>query len=185
MPLSKLPHGSIHPLIRENLLLGEDEDTAIMIDRLRSARRRRYLTKGEFQDACFWKSPRSANHVHRNSHHRIRRATGTALTARSERKRIEALLELRGVSVPTASAILTLTDPKRYGVIDIRVWQLLHTLGLVAGNPKGTKLTIPQWETFLSLIRGLAAAHGTSARNIERALFRAHRKYQDGLLYGP
>jgi hypothetical protein len=28
-----------------------------------------------------------------------------------------------------ASALLTLLDPKRYGVIDIRVWQLLHRMG--------------------------------------------------------
>jgi hypothetical protein len=35
----------------------------------------------------------------------------------------------KGVSVPMASALLTLLDPKRYGVIDIRVWQLLHRMG--------------------------------------------------------
>jgi len=35
----------------------------------------------------------------------------------------------KGVSVPMASALLTLLDPKRYGVIDIRIWQLLHRMG--------------------------------------------------------
>jgi len=76
-------------------------------------------------------------------------------------------------------------DPKKYGVIDIRVWQLLHHLGAVDGNPGGTKLTDAQWERFLTLIRTLADTFGVSARNIERTLFLVHRKYQSGRLYLP
>jgi len=96
---------------------------------------------------------------------------------------MRALLVLQGVSVPTASAILTMLDPERYGVIDIRVWQLLHRLGVVDGNPGGTNLTVAHWERFLILIRTLAAAFEVSARSIERTLFLVHRQHQEGRLY--
>ena len=53
---------------------------------------------------------------------RERPRLGTARAVpQSERKRFEALLDLRGVSVSMASALLVLLNPKRYGVIDIRV----------------------------------------------------------------
>jgi len=96
---------------------------------------------------------------------------------------MRALLKLEGVSVPSASAILTLLNPPRYGVIDIRVWQLLHRLGAVEGNRAGTGLTVAQWESFLRLIRQLAGTFRVSARVIERTLFNVHREYQSGRLY--
>ncbi|HMI31332.1 MAG TPA: hypothetical protein VK527_06300 [Candidatus Limnocylindrales bacterium] len=120
-----------------------------------------------------------------NTHHRIRQATGAVLTSKSERMRLVALTNLEGVSVPTASAILTLLNPKRYGVIDIRVWQLLHRVGVVDGNPGGTNFTFEQWERFLAVVRRFAGHFRVQARDIERTLFLIHREYQDGLLYPP
>ena len=107
------------------------------------------------------------------------------MASKGERMRLQALIALQGVSVPTASAILTLLDPKRYGVIDIRVWQLLHRLGAVDGNPGGTNFTFEQWERFLAVVRRFAAFFRVPARDIERTLFLVHREYQDGLLYRP
>jgi hypothetical protein len=134
MPVRELPYRSLRPLLREHLSRAEDAETAGLIKRLRSAHRRGYLTKAELEAVCRWKSPRAAGRVRLNDHHRIRKATTAALTSKSERVRLEALIALQGVSVPTASAILTLLSPKRYGVIDIRVWQLLHRLGVVDSN---------------------------------------------------
>ncbi len=183
MAVRELPYRSLHRLIRDHLSREEDADAAALIQRLRPARHRGYLTTGELRDVCRWKSPRAAGLVRLNDHRRVRKATGTALRATSELERIHALVTLQGVSVPTASAILTMLNPERYGVIDIRVWQLLHGLDVVDGNPGGTKLTAGQWERFLALIRGLAATFGVSARNIERTLFLAHRRHQNGRLY--
>ena len=84
---------------------------------------------------CYWKSPRAIHYVRSNSPTSVRAATRKALTTRSERRRLEALVQLQGVSIPMASAILMLLDPKRYGVIDIRVWQLLHEVGAVTTKP--------------------------------------------------
>ena len=183
MPLKSLPYRTLHPLIRDHLSRVEDAGTAALIERFRAARRRGYLTKRELEAACRWKSPRSVGRVRLNHPRRIRTATSVALTAKSERDRIQALTELQGVSVPSASAILTLLDPVRYGVIDIRVWQLLHRLGLVEGNAAGTNLTHAHWERFLILVRRYAAMFRVPARDVERTLFLIHREYQEARLY--
>ena len=79
-----------------------------------------------------------------------------------------------------ASAMLMLLNPRRYGVIDIRVWQLLHALGAVTKKPRGTGFNFKNWYQFLRMIRYFAKRHGVNARDIERTLFLAHQRYQKG-----
>jgi thermostable 8-oxoguanine DNA glycosylase len=174
---------SLESLVRECLPVEEQERAAELCARLRGARRRGYLTKGEFVAACHWKSPRPINHIRANPHHRVRAATRAALARRSDARRLEALRQLEGVSVPTASAILTLLDPRRYGVIDIRVWRLLHDRGEVAENPNGTNLRPAHWLQFLSILRPIASRLGVTVREVELALFNVHKAEQKGLLY--
>jgi hypothetical protein len=183
MGLRRVPFASLESLVRRHLDTGEDAGTAALMRSLRAARRRGYLTRAEFEAACRWKSPRGIHHVRANSHHAVRAATGAALRTRSERRRLEALTALHGVSVPTASALLTLIHPRRYGVIDIRVWQLLHRVGTVATNADGAGFGFEDWRCFLEVIRDLAARLGVTARDVERTLFNVHRRYQRGTLY--
>jgi hypothetical protein len=110
-------------------------------------------------------------------------ATALALGTRSEARRLESLRRLKGVSVPMASAVLTLVDPRRYGVIDIRVWQLLHERGAVTLNAAGVGLSGNNWRQFLAVIRHFARKLRVKARDVERALFDAHRTRQKGRLY--
>lgn len=93
-------------------------------------------------------------------------------------------MTLRGVSVPMASSILMLLDPRRYGVIDIRAWQFLHAAGAVTGKPSGVGFSFNHWYQFLTILRYFAKRFNVKARDIERALFSAHRKTHKGRLYG-
>jgi hypothetical protein len=97
---------------------------------------------------------------------------------------MRALVALRGVSIPMASSVLMLLDPRRYGAIDIRVWQLLQRGGHVAGNPAGVGLRVGHWLQFLALVRDLARALRVTPRAVERSLFDLHRERQRGALYG-
>jgi hypothetical protein len=153
--------------------------------RVRAARRRGFVSRGEFLAMCRWKSPRAQRHYLRNGAARIREASRRALAARSERRRIEHLLELDGVSVPVASAILTLLDPRRYGVLDIRAWQMLYAVRGVDANPAGRGFTVAQWLRYLETLREHARRLRASARAVEFTLFLCHRKRQRGLLYDP
>ena len=174
---------SIGSLVRRNLSPREDETTRALSRTLRRARRRGYLTRSELIAACRWKSPRSIRHVESNTHHRIRAATTAALAASDEASKVDALVRLRGVSIPTASAILTLLSPRRYGVIDIRVWKLLHSSGAVRGNRDGVGFSTKNWLQFLGIIRRLGRNLGRTARTVERTLFELHRARQRGTLY--
>lgn len=183
MPLKRVPYPSLRVLLRRELLTDEHAATAALIGRLAHVRRTRRFTRAEFLAMCRWKSPRSRRHYERNSAPTIRRVSRAVLATRSERERMIRLIALPGVSVATASAILTLIDPRRYGVLDIRCWQLLFSIRSVAANARGRAFTVSQWEQYLARLRGHARALGVSARMVEYTLFHCHRKLQRGRLY--
>jgi len=183
MALKRVPYRSLRTLLRRELLTEEDPGTAALIRRLAHVKDRGWFTRAELLLMCRWKSPRARLHYERNTPGQVRRAAAAALRAGDERERIEHLTALRGVSVATASAILTLIDPRRYGVLDIRCWQLLFRIRSVAGNPRGRAFTTAQWEQYLGSLRGHARALGVPARTIEYTLFHCHRKLQRGRLY--
>ncbi len=181
--LKRLPFENLSSLITTHLSTSEDEDTQDLIDALAGARSRGYLTRPELVRICRWKSPRAIHQIRRNRAASIERITRQAFTVRSEKTKLELLTGLYGVSVPMASAILTLTNPRRYGVIDIRVWQLLFKMGAVSRNKKGVGFNFEDWHRFLFLLRYYARKCRVRARDIERTLFDAHGLYQEGTLY--
>lgn len=183
MPLKRVPYRTLRALLRRELRAEEHPATAALIRRLAHVKAAGRFTRAEFLAMCRWKSPRARRHYERNSTAAVRRASTAALAARDERERIEHLTALPGVSVATASAILTLIDPRRYGVLDIRCWQLLFGIRSVRANPRGRAFTSAQWELYLRRLRQHARAMGVSARAIEYTLFHCHRKLQRGRLY--
>ncbi len=96
---------------------------------------------------------------------------------------MELLTALDGVNVPMASAILTLIEPTRYGVIDIRVWQLLFAIDSVRKNSQGRGLNFDHWHHYLRKLRSYAKELRVPARAVERTLFEYHKKIQKGRLY--
>ena len=183
MALKRVPYRSLRALLRRELVTEEHAPTAALIRRLAHVKRAGRFTRAEFLAMCRWKSPRARRHYERSSPAVIRRVSAAALGAPSEGARMEQLIALPGVSVATASAILTLIDPRRYGVLDIRCWQLLFSIRSVSANRRGRAFTVAQWEQYLARLRGHARALGVSARTIEYTLFHCHRKLQRGRLY--
>jgi hypothetical protein len=82
-----------------------------------------------------------------------------------------------------ASAILTLTNPRRYGVIDIRVWQLLFDLGSVRTKPGGVGFSFKNWYHYLMKLRYHARTLGVPVRTVEYSLFLYHQRVRRGPLY--
>jgi hypothetical protein len=183
MPLKKLPFEKVSVLLKDHLSTEEDAKTAALIRELQQAGVRGYLTRKELEKVCRWKSARAIHLIKHNSSARVRTATQLALATRNEQRRLEALRTLDGVSVSMASAILTLLDPSRYGVIDIRVWQLLYALGEVTKKSSGVGFNFKNWYQFLMKLRYFAKKLSVSARDIERTLFFAHQANQRGTLY--
>ena len=183
MTLHKIPYNNLKSLIRIHLSTKENPQTQETIKKLLRAKKRGYLNKSELEIICLWKSPRAIRHIKRNRENTIINTTKAAFRVRSERIKLELLTSLHGVSVPMASSILTLLNPWRYGIIDIRVWQLLYALGSVNKNAKGVNFDFNQWYRYLVIIRYYARHYKVKARDIERTLFYVHGIYQKGLLY--
>jgi hypothetical protein len=154
-----------------------------LIGRLSHIKPQARFSKREFLEMCMWKSPRPRRLYESNSSAEIRAVSIKVFAARSEREKAELLTTLKGVALPTASAILTLTDPQDYGVIDIRVWQLLHRCGAVTGRASGVGFSLDNWIEFLDMLRECARKFDASVREVERVLFDYHKEYQSGTLY--
>jgi hypothetical protein len=130
-----------------------------------AAARRGYYTRAEFLAVCEWKSARSRPLVAANSAGAVEAATRRSLSpAAGDRERIESLLALRGVGLPTASVLLHFAMPDRYPILDVRA---LESLG-VTGHPSGT---VAFWLGYVDACRALAAAHGVSLRTLDKALW--------------
>ncbi|HKB25563.1 MAG TPA: hypothetical protein VKG64_10965 [Methylomirabilota bacterium] len=183
MGLRRVPYRSLAALLARELVVGEEPATAALVAELRHVKRSGRFTRAEFLAMCRWKSPRAIRHCRRNSAAAIRRVSRAVFATRSERRRMELLTGLHGVSVPTASAILTLVAPRRYGVLDIRAWQLLFGLGRFRRKPAGRGFALRDWLDYLAELRRHARRLGVSARAVELTLFLCHRRLQKGRLY--
>lgn len=183
MGITRLRYRSLGDLLAHVSIVEEDPQTSKIIERLEHVKSDRELSRGEFLDICCWKSPRSIRQCERNSAKAVKRTSQQAFRTRSEKQKLMLLTGLHGVSVPTASAILTLTNPKRYGVIDIRVWQLLYRLGSVTQNPGGQGFTFNHWFHYLQILRHHAKRLKVPVRLVELTLFEFHQDHQAGTLY--
>lgn len=181
--LGRIPYASVGDLLQRELVRCEEPATAALMETLGRARRRGWFSRAEFLTMCRWKSPRALRHCRLNSAETVRRVSGAVLRTRGERARLVLLTGLHGVSVPTASAILTLLDPRRYGVLDIRAWQLLFGLGRVSRKPAGRGFVPRDWLDYLGELRRHARRLGVTARAVEYTLFLCHRRLQKGRLY--
>jgi hypothetical protein len=73
-----------------------------------------------------WKSERVVHYLIGNSEAKIKRTLAIAAAPEtSTRKAVEALMELRGIDLAIASAILTAIAPERYNVLDYRSLEAL------------------------------------------------------------
>jgi hypothetical protein len=136
-----------------------------------AARARGHYTRADFLTVCEWKTPRSRPRVERNTAAVVEHATRRTLNSAEEGERMQALVELEGVGVPTASTLLHFAHPDDYPILDVRALESLGHTG------KSTAYTIPFWLSYLEACRELAMHHGVSIRTLDKALWQ-HSKEQ-------
>jgi len=132
---------------------------------------RGWLTKNEFLTICLWKSRRPKKRYNLNSESEIIQITKSALNEDDELKKIRILSKLNGVLIPTASAILSVVNPKSYPIIDERCIQSLRNLEVINWKT----ITEKNWIEYLDIIRKLAIKNNYTAREIEKGLFAFNR----------
>jgi hypothetical protein len=183
MALKNFPYKSLSPLLRKYMDDNECSYTEYLFRFLRKAIKRGFLKKHELLLICNWKSPRTIQKIKANPASKIERLTFLAFQSTDELFIIEKLVKLEGVSIAMASAILMFMNPRKYPVIEIRVWEVLLELKLVEGSSSGKNLNKSNWLVYLEIIRQTAKEKKTTSRKIEKAIFLAHKIHQDGSLY--
>jgi hypothetical protein len=134
-----------------------------------AARARGHYTRKEFIEVCAWKTARSRPKVASNTNAAVVETTGRALGTADEETRINALLVLTGVGVPTASVLLYVVFPDDYPILDVRA---LESLGV---KPR-SQYPVSFWLEYLSACRGLACRHGVSIQTLDKALWQLSKE---------
>jgi hypothetical protein len=133
----------------------------------KAARERGHFTRAEFLLICEWKTTRSRGKVTANGESKVVAATHHAFAAADETARMEALLTLDGVGVPTASALLFFAFPADYPILDYRA---LESLGQPTNR---TTYSVSYWLRYLEACRTLAAEAKIPIRMLDKALWQA------------
>jgi thermostable 8-oxoguanine DNA glycosylase len=179
----KKHYDGLYELIKGNLNTPETQEAKELIKKLGDFRSKGFLSKDQFYAVAMWKTPRPKNHYLSNSEGKIIGVSKSLLNSKNDDEKINLLMSLKGVSVPVASALLTIINPKNYGIIDIRVWQLLYLYREVKTKPEGQGFSLKNYKEYLSILRKYARQFNVGVRDIERVLFFYHKKIQEGRLY--
>ncbi len=162
----------------------ETEQLKRGIQGLRESRQPLFLTWNDLDPIFRWKLrnqyKRVKGHLRRNTDEAFQTVTQAALSIFESdweleaRLRLSALTSLYGVGVPVASAILALTDPQKYCVVDFRGWRAIF--GEVRRG-----FDIPAYLRYLGEIRKLAQELGWSAQETDLAVWEYDRSKNDRL----
>ena len=137
-------------------------------------RERGYYLEEEFLAVCLWKSRRPKNLFAQNESNLIEDQTKLAMANKDERTKMEQLLELKGVQVPTASALLVSRHQKT-AIIDERYADALNQLNQISW----THISLNSWIKYISITRRLAEDMMITPRELDKALFAFNRIHLD------
>ncbi len=151
--------------------------------RLRQERDPLFLTLSEFDEVLRWKlrGQYGRSHLRRqgNTESVIQTVTGAALSLSHKdpeyelELRVAILCALRGVSVPVASAVLTLVFPQSYGVVDFRVWRQLF-------GEERRQFGISEYKRYLKKVCALAEELNWTVQEVDLAIWAYDMKHGGG-----
>jgi len=142
----------------------------------RRFRQDRTLTPYDFFAIVIWKSNRSKAEIRKGlarQRKSVKELMSEVSQAGTPRRKVEILLEVRGVGFAIASAILTVCYPRSFTVLDTRAWKTLKTVEseLVKGLPSHYPRNFLEYLQYCRVCRKLANMTGLCLRDIDRALW--------------
>jgi len=161
-------------LIREADDYSETQNLINELKQLKQERQPFYLTKVEFDKILNWKLRQQIGrqkwYRKENTNEIIRQITRTAfkishsLSHYETELKLKLLTALRGVGIPVASAILALSYPEKYAVIDFRGWRQLFE------NTR-TYYSTNNYLKYLDTIRNIAENYNLTPQQVDQAIW--------------
>ncbi len=171
----------------------EKEESPLFEKISKSLQKRKHLKREEFINICKWKTPRPKNHYQKNNEKKIEEITGKVFAKHPDTEsQMTELLKFKGVSVPVASALLTVIYPKTYCIVDFRVWNSLLWIEDRKSLFKNYSIfsdfinnfrsygNVASYISYMEGIKKMAEKHGMTPREIEMALWQ-HDKWRGKL----
>ncbi|MGC9778600.1 MAG: hypothetical protein HZR80_05105 [Candidatus Heimdallarchaeota archaeon] len=174
----KKEYSTIQDMITNFKITVETQDAKVLFKNIKEAKNNNIYSKQLLFKIAEWKSHRRSSLCLRNNNNKVNSTFQALESTTNDTERIKLLRNLQGVGIPVASAILTIYDPKNYGIIDYRVWQILYLYELVDTKPKGVGFSQADWLKYLQIIRNLANNFKVKARDIDRTLFDYHKSLE-------
>lgn len=140
------------------------------------------LSEHDFFAIVIWKSNRAKTRVKRGlkeARLSVADLMAQLTSASTAAEKVNALLQVQGIGLPMASAILTVCFPTEFSVLDYRSWAVLQDMGVV-GSLQGKPNTVGAYLQYCQVCRALAAQHGLALRDLDRALWA--KSWEDDLL---
>lgn len=141
---------------------------------LKQQRKPMFLDKSDFENILKWKLRsqfgRQRNLRQSNTDEVIQKITRLVFELQHPSSNYETELKLKiltsikGVEIPVASAILTLTNPDKYAVIDFRVWRQLF-------DSKKSYYTLTDYLKYLTVIKELSLKYDLKFQQIDMAIW--------------
>jgi len=146
-------------------------DDTVACDVGLSAKRKGFLTREEFLQVYYWKTPRSRSKCEKNPEVLVVECTKQALAVSNDELRIGILILLSRVSWPTASAILHFCHKDRYPILGFRaLWSI--------NAERPSVYSFPFWLSYVRYCRCLASEAGVDMRTLDRALWQYSKEKQ-------
>ena len=135
-----------------------------------------FVSKDQFLEICSWKTTRTHSLVRENSGEDIIEISSQAFSC-SHHLRIKYLTLLKGVAVPTASAILAVWSPSEFTVYDFRVLSAIGKLEheLLAASP--LEVSKMGYLTYLKLACEISEQIKVSLRDLDKCLWMFDKYY--------
>ena len=161
-----------------NLIESADDkiETQYLLNQFETLKRKRkpfYLDMDDFEKVLKWKLRtqywRQVKLRTLNTSAIIKKVTALVFEIKHENENYEIELKLKlltclaGVGIPIASAILTLTNPDNYAVIDFRAWRQIF-------DSNKTNYTIKDYLKYLKELKQLSKKYNLNLQKIDIAI---------------
>ena len=124
-----------------------------------------YLTISQLWDLAYWKSHSKVDLTLDNDDSFVQEMTARAFESTDPWGKLMTLTGLKGIGLPTASAILHFFDEERYPILDI------HALWSVGLEYK-SRNSYPFWIQYTEFCRDIAKDNNAEMRDLDRALWK-------------
>ncbi len=149
--------------------------------------RQGYLNADTYETILDWKLRRQRNrtekHREDNTNDLIRELTGTFWrvthpnAAKQMEIKLKVLMAIPGTGLGVASAILTLSTPASFAIIDFRNWRVLY-------DELKRNFTLSDYKKYLEAIRQFAAQLNCDAQEVDYLLWKEYEKIGEQINQG-